>query len=200
MHRHLTLAALLSALAIPALAAADETPWALGAVHTDMQAQLEEVAARPDATGAAARAAADLMARHNAAQERLVLPLLGWTERAAARGTAAVDLPDADALEAEIARLFDGDAEVVTALVELYARAGAAGDAATARLAERMIWHQTGDVQVLYPAALLVAATLREGALAADPAVIRYAPGPLYGADPVPMMGIGDPHRPGRGN
>ena len=36
------------------------------------------------------------------------------------------------------------------------AAAEAVGDVETARLAERMIWHETSDVEVLYPAALMM--------------------------------------------
>jgi len=61
-------------------------------------------------------------------------------------------------------QLYDRDVDLVTALVELYAAADEAGDAETARLAERMIWHETSDVEVLYPAALFVEEAMRSAA------------------------------------
>jgi hypothetical protein len=51
--------------------------------------------------------------------------------------------------------------DLVTAPVELYARAEDAGDAEIARIAERMIWHETGDVEVLHPAAVLVESAMK---------------------------------------
>ena len=109
----------------------------------------------------AARAAAGLAAPHNAAQERLILPLLGWADPRAAGSMAAIAAPaDRMRLESEVAQLYDADVDVVTALVELYAAAEAVGDVETARLAERMIWHETSDVEVLYPAALMVGSSM----------------------------------------
>lgn len=160
MTPRLIIAAALSALALPAVAAPNETPYALSAAHDDFEAQLARLALRRDEIGAAAGTAATLMAAHNAAQERLVLPLLGRADTSAS-GAKAADLPDPAHLEAELLQLHDGDVDLVTALVELYALAEEAAEPEVARLAERMIWHQTGDVEVLYPAALLVEAALR---------------------------------------
>lgn len=197
MHKTLTLAAALSTLVLPAIAAPDEAPYALSAEHAEFQAQLEWVAERPGAIGLAARTAADLMLPHNAAQERLVLPLLVWADAAAAAHTVTVpDLPNQMRLEAELSQLYDGDVKLVTALVELYATADEAGDAETARLAETVVWHETSDIEVLYPAALLVASAIRAQSLPTIPAADQVAPGP----QPVPMMGVGNPHGPGAGN
>lgn len=201
MQKTLIVAAVLSALAIPTHAAANETPYALSAVHTDFQLRLEHAAEMPGAIGAAARVAANLMAPQNAAQERLVLPLLGWADAApTSRMKAAADLPDQVRIEAEVSQLYDGDVELVTALVELYAAADEAGDVETARMAETMIWHQTSDIDVLYPAALLVEATMRAQASPAYPTTITIAPGRPHGARPTPMMDVGGPHKPGAGN
>lgn len=198
MHKTLIIATALSALALPAAAASGETPYALSAVHSDFQAQLEQVAERPGEIGTAARAAADLMAPHNAAQEQLVLPLLGLADAAATGpGIARPDLPGRAAIATELSRLYAGDVELVTSLVNLWATAEEAGEPDTARLVERMIWHETSDVEVLYPAALLVDSALQAQAFTAEPATIRFGPEPLYGKHPVPMMGVGDPHGTG---
>ncbi|SIR33351.1 MULTISPECIES: hypothetical protein [Paracoccus] len=162
MQKTLIIAAALSALSIPALAAPNETPYALSAVHADFQAELERTARLPGEVGAAAGAAAELMAPHNAAQERLVLPLLGWADAVASGREAKLpDIPDRTRIDAVLSQLYDRDVDLVTALVELYAAADEAGDAETARLAERMIWHQTSDLEVLYPAALFVETAMR---------------------------------------
>ncbi|MCG6560572.1 hypothetical protein MB818_20380 [Ruegeria sp. 1NDH52C] len=161
MQTKLIIAAVITAFAVPAIAAPNETPYALSAVHADNQGQLERITGRSDEIGAAARAAADLLKPHNAAQEGLVLPLLGWAESATTGTVLPAALPDRNSLEAELSQLYDGDVDLVTALVDLYAAAEEAGDSETARLAERMIWHETNDVQLLYPAALLVHASMR---------------------------------------
>jgi hypothetical protein len=158
MHTKIIIAAAVSTLAASAAAAPYDAPYALTAVHAEFQAQLEHVATAPGEIGTAARLAAELMATQNAEQERLVMPLLGHAEVTATRQALTdVDLPGhAQRLEAELSQLSEGDAELVAALVELYAAAEDAGQAEIARLAERIIWHETSDVEVLYPAALLV--------------------------------------------
>ena len=158
MHAKIIIAAAVSMLAASASAAPYEAPYALTAVHADFQEQLEEVATTPGEIGTAARLAAELMARQNAEQERLVMPLLGHAEIVAA-GQALMDVDlrgQAQSLEAELSQLYEGDVELVGALVELYAAAENASQAEITRLAERIIWHETSDVEVLYPAALPV--------------------------------------------
>ena len=196
MQTKFIIAAAVSALAASASAAPHGTPYALGAVHADFQAQLEGVAGTPGEVGEAARAAADLMGRHNAAQERLVLPLLARAD-AAATGTVLADADltgRARQLETDLSQLFEGDMAVLGALAELYAVADEAGQSEISRLAERMIWHETSDVEVLYPAAILVGSAVREPANGTGPMDLRMGAGPLYGPNPVPMMGVGDPH------
>lgn len=170
MQTKLIIAAVASALAVPAVAAPAASPYALSAVHADFQDELAQIAAMPDEIGAAARAAAALMGPHNAAQESLLLPLLARADAAATgRASTPAVLPDAATLQADLTQLQEGDVALVTALAELYAAADGAQDPAIARLAERMIWHQTADVDVLYPAALLVGATMRGQAMGAGP-------------------------------
>ena len=125
MQTKLIIIAVASALAAPAIAAPYDAPYALSAVHADFQAQLEKAAAAPGTIGTAGRVAADLMAAQNAAQERLVLPLLGWADATAAGEMATVaDLPDRMRLEAELSQLYDGDVDLVTALVGALRRCG----------------------------------------------------------------------------
>ena len=103
-------------------------------------------------------------------------------------------------LEAELAQIHDSDVDLVIALVDLYAAADEAGQPETVRLAERMIWHEVSDVQVLYPAALLVGASLQAQLGIPSPAGFQIDPGPLYGPSPFPMMGVGNPHETDKRN
>lgn len=163
MHSNILKAAAISALATSAAAYTDPVPYALSAEHADLLFQLNEVAALPDEIGLAARHAAMLMTQQNAAQERLVLPLVGWAEAATSRPgkDAIVAASVADNLDTELSRLLEGDVELVTALVELFALAESADQPEIARLAERMIWHETVDVEIHYPAALLISQRLQ---------------------------------------
>ena len=191
--------AAVSAFAATVSAAPFETPYALSAVHADFQLQLEQATDAPGEVGAAARAAADLLGPHNAMQERLVLPVLGFAD-AVTGGRMPTDpnLPrQLLRLEAELSMLLDSDVELITALVELYAAADEAGQTEVARVAERMIWHEVSDVEVLYPAAALIGTAIRAQIIGAEPAAILIVPEPLYGQDPVPMMGVGDPQASG---
>lgn len=51
---------------------------------------------------------------------------------------------------------YAGQEDVVIALVELFAAADEQGQPDISRLAERIVWHKTGDVEILYPAVILV--------------------------------------------
>lgn len=158
MQPRFIIAAVMSVFAATASAAPFETPYALSAPHADFLMQLEKAAEVPGQTGTAARTAADLLGPHMALQERVVLPFLAHME-AVARGEAPVDpqiLVRLQSLTAELPLLMGAEPEVVTALVELFAAADTEGQPEVALLAERMIWHQTSDVEILYPAAVLV--------------------------------------------
>lgn len=183
MQTKLIIIAAASALAAPAIAAPFDAPYALSAVHADFEAQLEITAAAPGTIGTAGRLAADLLAAQNAAQERLILPLLGWAAATAVGEVAPVaDLPDPMTIEEELSQLYDGDVELVTALTELYAVAEEAGQPEIALMAERMIWHETSDVEVLYPAALLIG-SIQAQAFAA-PSELPATSGPLHRPGP----------------
>jgi|TARA_R100000935_G_C2836095_1_gene168187 hypothetical protein len=130
------------------------------------------------------------------------LPILGFTD-VAAGGQMPKDpqMPERlQVLEAELAQIHDSDVDLVIALVDLYAAADEAGQPETVRLAERMIWHEVSDVQVLYPAALLVGASLQAQLSIPRPAGFQIDPGPLNGSSPFPMMGVGNPHETDKRN
>ena len=84
----------------------------------------------------------------------------------------------------------DGGQELMTALVELYATADETGHGDISRVAERLIWHETADADFLTAAADYQYTV--QGQSTADASA-----GPLYGPNPTPMMGIGNPHKPG---
>lgn len=165
MFRPLIVTAVTAAFAATAGAAPSETPNVLTVVHADFLLQLEEVARAPGEIGAAARTAADLMAAHNAAEQTLVLPFLAHSESVAAAQTPMVAPPtlaSMERLQTDLPGLIDAQTEVVIAAVDLFAAADTEGRPDIARLAERIIWHEMGDAEVLYPAAILVATTARE--------------------------------------
>ncbi len=199
MQIKLIIIAVTSALAAPAIAAPYDAPYALRAVHADFEAQLGKVAAAPGAIGTAARIAADLLAAQNAAQERLVLPLLGWADATAAGESVPVaDPPDRMTLEAELSQLYEGDAVLIHALVELYAAAEESGQSEVTLMAERMIWHETSDLEVLYPAALFVSSI--QASAFGETFEFPATAGPLYGSEPLPMMDVGNPRPLPKGN
>lgn len=140
--------------------AAPQAPYALRAIHADLQEQLDAACNTAGPVGDAARTAASLLASHNAAQEQ------------------AATIPG------------DGAQDLMTALVELYAIAEETGHGDISRVAERLIWHETADAEVLTTAANYQY-TVRAQSTADASA------GPLYGPNPTPMMGIGNPHKPG---
>lgn len=202
MQRKLIFSAALSALAATATAAPFEAPYSLTAVHADFQAQLEQVAGKAGDVGTTARFAADLMAPHNAAQERLILPILGYAD-VATTGHMSANPQLGERLQvlaADLAQMGDSEVDLVTALVEFYAAADAAGQPDITRLAERMIWHEVSDIEVLYPAALLIGASLQARLRAASPASLQGEPGPLYRPGVLPVISVGDPQKAGKGN
>ncbi|HEY9056840.1 MAG TPA: hypothetical protein VIN77_06785 [Aurantimonas sp.] len=197
MRAPLIVSAAASMLAVAASAAPSEAPYVLSAPHADFLMQLEDAAAAPSQIGAAARAAADLFGQHAEAEEAVILPLLALTE-AVAGGKAVADLPrvltSREGLDAELPLLLDAQIEVVGALVELFAVAKAEVRPEVSRLAEQIIWHEMTDIEVLYPAAVLVNSSVEARLVEAESAKIPIGPAPLYGRDPIPMMGLGNPH------
>jgi len=171
-----------------ALAAAPDVPYALRAVHADFEAQLAAVAGEEGELGLAARDAARLFEAQNARQAALVLPLV-------ATGSATARTPETvQSFKGALPALLEGEDRVVVALSELYAAADLAGKPAVAMLAERMIWHQTNDMDMLYPQAMRVSAVAAGPSVACAAMSAAPAPGPLYGTHLIPLMGVGDPH------
>lgn len=151
-----TAAAVVCAIATTASAAPSATPYVLSAAHEDFVMQLDDAANVPGQIGTAARTAADLLRRHNETEEAVVLPLLGLAETAMSSTMTTWPARGTTDLRARLPGILDGQEEVVIALVELFAAAEEQGRPDISRLAERVVWHETGDAEILYPAAILV--------------------------------------------
>lgn len=136
-----------------------QAPYALTAEHAELDAELRAVAAMPGPIGEAARAAADLVTPHVALEERLVLPLLGLAP-ALVEGAPVAEAEDAlartAALKADLPRIMEAYPQMVSALTDLFAAAEAEGRPEISRLADRMIRHAIGDIEVSYPAAIVI--------------------------------------------
>lgn len=194
MHSKLILSAVLSTFAVTASAVTVGAPYALSAEHEDFLMQLEQVAGAPDEIGMAARAAADLLRAHNYAEEKMILPSLAYIDAVA---VAPQGKPgDTSHFAAAMSRLLDEKTDIVTALADLYAAGQEDGRPEVSHLAEQMIWHETRDVAILYPAAALVGSPARAYLTKAGSPDMPISQEPLYGPAPMPMMGVGNPHAP----
>lgn len=153
----------LSVFATAASAASIDTPYGLSAIHQDFLSQLKDVASEPGDVGVAARAAVGVLEPHIELEESVVLPVLNHAvDAAAGKSFLNPALPARLArLKAELPLLLDAETNLFGTLVELYAVADADGRSDIVQLAERMIWHETNDAEILYPAAVLVGDTAR---------------------------------------
>lgn len=151
---------LILSLLLPfAAGAAPLAPPAMTLEHEDFVTQLLAAASVPGTLGPAAQLAAAQLAAHNATEERVVLPLLDLCGAVADAALSPAALTTVQGLGAELPALAEAETAVIAALVDLYATADAQGRPDIARLAERMIWHEVTDAQVLYPAARLASQT-----------------------------------------
>lgn len=155
MKASIVVATVMCAFTATASAAPSATPYVLSAAHEDFLMQLEDVAGVPGQIGTTARAAADLVRRHNETEEAVILPFLGLAESAVASTMTGEPERGMTHLQAELPQILDEQTEVVIALVELFAAAEEQGRPDISRLAERIVWHETGDAEILYPAAVL---------------------------------------------
>lgn len=163
MRAKLIASAVFSVVATAASAATFDTPYGLSAIHQDFLSQLKKVASESGDVGAAARAVVGVLEPHIKLEESVVLPVLSYAVDAAG-GNASLnpELPARSArLKAELPLLLDAESNIFGTLVELYAVADADGRSEIVQLAERMIWHETNDAEILYPAAVLVGDTAR---------------------------------------
>lgn len=185
MHKHsFVLAAGAVLFASHAAIAAPQVPYTLHAIHADLQDQLEDAAAIHGDIGKAAHVASRLLAPHNAAQEQSYLSLPQAGEEVSPAGSTGQ--PQAG----------DTATALMTALVDLYAIASEGDREDVSRIAERLIWHEMTDIEFLLPAAARVSATAQTQPVSSPHPVPGDLVGALYGADPTPLMGVGNPHGP----
>lgn len=176
MRTKLIMTAALSVFATAASAGSFDTPYALRAIHQDFLMQLKKIAGEPDEVGAAARAAVSVLEPHIELEERVVLPFLGLAETVAGGNAPVIpEIPERfERLKAALPQLLDAESNGIGTLVELYAVADSEGRPEIVQLAERMIWHETNDTEILYPAAVLVGHTAQASMVeAASGATLR---------------------------
>jgi hypothetical protein len=161
MRTKLIVTAVLSVFATAASAGSFDTPYALSAIHQDFLLQLKDAAGEAGEVGNAARAAVSVLEPHVESEESVVLPFLSFAETVADGNASVVpEIPGRlERLKAELPQLLDAKTNGISTLVELYAVADSEGRPEIVRLAERMIWHETIDADLLYPAAVLVGHT-----------------------------------------
>ncbi|WP_193177756.1 hypothetical protein [Oricola nitratireducens] len=169
MKASIVVAAVMCAFTATASAAPPATPYILSAAHEDFLMQLEDVAGVPGQIGTAARAAADLVRRHNETEEAVILPFLELAAPAMMGTMTGEPERGMTRLQAELPQIMDEQTEVVIALVELFATAEEQGRPDISRLAERIVWHETGDAEILYPAAVLVSSGVERHMEEANP-------------------------------
>ena len=191
MHTHrFILAAGAVLVASQASIAAPSVPYSLHAIHADLQEQLDQAGTINGNVGEAARTAAHLLAEHNESQERAVPPLLQpppHSRRPESTTQKRLDQPEAP----------DAAMELMAALADLYAVAGEADRADVSRIAERIIWHEMTDIEILLPALALVDASEQHRRISPAHTAARDKTGALYGSETTPLMGVGNPHADG---
>jgi hypothetical protein len=161
MRTKLIVTAVFSVFATAASAGSFDTPYALSAIHQDFLLQLKDTVGESGEVGAAARAAISVLEPHIELEESVVLPFLGFAGNVAGGNASIIpEIPERlERLKAELPRLLDAESNGISTLVELYAVAASEGRPEIVQLAERMIWHETNDAEILYPAAVLVGHT-----------------------------------------
>lgn len=191
MHTHrFILAAGAVLVASQASIAAPPVPYSLHAIHADLQEQLDQAGNINGTVGQAARTAAHLLAAHNESQERAVLPLLrtGPDSRPPASTTRnSPNQPEPP----------DAAMDLIAALADLYAIAGEADRADVSRIAERLIWHEMTDIEIVLPALALVNPDEQRQRISPAHTAAPGTTGALYGSETTPLMGVGNPHAAG---
>ncbi len=134
-------------------------PQSVRVEHQDLLAELAAATREAGELGEAARALEAILRPHFAKEEAFALPPLGWLPRLAeGRVTSgAVEVVAmSDLLRAERSRLFDDHVAITAAINELNDVAARQGAPDYARLAERLALHAAYEIEVLYPASIVV--------------------------------------------
>ncbi len=141
-------------------------PSSVRAEHAAIHAALVEATQAPGRTGQAARDVAHILHPHFLREEEIALPPLSLLAPLAARDmlpdeALAAALAMCEALAAELPRMLQEHQRIRAAVENLRSAAHAEGAIRAERLAEQLALHAEHEEQVLYPAVILLAETIR---------------------------------------
>lgn len=136
-----------------------EIPKPMKIEHDELHAALVRATQAGGATGAAAKAVAQVLHAHFVKEEEYALPPLGLLPLLAGGkvepGMAEV-LAMTDKLEAELPQMLAEHKDIVAALEKLVVAAKAENRPEVADFAEKLMLHAQAEEQVAYPTALLI--------------------------------------------
>jgi hypothetical protein len=142
-----------------------EIPLPLRQEHEELHQQLKNATHAGSETGAVAKELAKLMHPHFVKEDEFALPPLGLLQPLA-QGTVAREMADVlkltDRLQAELPAMLAEHKAIVAALDRLADAAGRAGRGDIVEFARKLALHAHTEEQVMYPAALLVGALVRQ--------------------------------------
>ncbi len=145
--------------------AASSIPPSIAAEHRDLHDKLSEVIRAGGKTGRAAEVVEKLLKPHFVKEEQYALPPLGHLSAIVAGqvpAESAAIIRMTDTLRKELPQMLAEHKEVVAALRQLRQAAEAEGKRQGIMFAEALSAHAAQEEQVLYPAALLVGAYLKQ--------------------------------------
>ena len=139
-------------------------PHVLEIEHQELHDEIWKATKVPGETGQAARAVVRVLLPHVLKEEEYGIPPLSVLPRLA-RGEVTADMawviPRAEKLNAELPRMFQDHALIVTALQDLLRAATKEGHVGFARFAQKLILHAQMEEEVLYPASIVVGEYLK---------------------------------------
>lgn len=142
-----------------------EIPRPLRVEHDELHAKLARATKLPGKTGEAARAVAQVLHPRFAREEEIALPALGLL-KALAQDRVTPDMEHfvalTDKLKAALPEMLEEHKSIVRALGTLVAAANTEKQQEAVALAEALTLHAQTEEDVLYPAAIVVGAYVRE--------------------------------------
>lgn len=140
------------------------TPESIRVEHEALHGELASAVRLPGRTGAAASRVAELLDLHFVKEEQFALPPLALLRPVAEGRTppeAKAMMALTDRLKAEMPRMLEEHAAIVTALNDLDRAAAAEGHAEIRSFVDHLTRHARHEEEVLYPAAILVGEYLK---------------------------------------
>jgi hemerythrin superfamily protein len=139
-------------------------PQSIQMEHEELHEQLARAMKAGGKTGDAARAVMKVLQPHMAREEELVAPCLALL-RPAVDGTLTREMAEllsrVAPLREELPRMLDEHARIIEALRNLIQAAAEENQPGFAKLAQMLVAHAQEEEEILYPAAILVAETLK---------------------------------------